>query len=192
MYRCTIAPSRPLSVQRVLAVAGVFLLVGAHSRCIFLPNLKARVLELIQSTYYVQSQDSKFTFVPNVFTTLNGSLTTCGTRCTRHTLQPELGEVHHVFIERGRTCAACNSRLTSEPLCIFFIFFLHGGNGLQVVLSREQAEGQGALVRRSIGSSMLRNFDPFLMLDEFDVATTAGFPDHPHRYLFRSLRKPPA
>ncbi len=29
---------------------------------------------------------------------------------------------------------------------------------------------------------MLRNFDPFLMLDEFDVATTAGFPDHPHRY----------
>ncbi|CAB1097257.1 unnamed protein product [Ectocarpus sp. CCAP 1310/34] len=51
----------------------------------------------------------------------------------------------------------------------------------QVVLSREQAEGQGARVRRSIGSFALRNFDPFLMLDEFDVATTAGFPDHPHR-----------
>lgn len=53
----------------------------------------------------------------------------------------------------------------------------------QVILSREQAEGQGAVVRRSIGSSMLRNFDPFLMLDEFDVATTAGFPDHPHRWV---------
>ncbi|CAM9627156.1 unnamed protein product [Scytosiphon promiscuus] len=51
----------------------------------------------------------------------------------------------------------------------------------QVVLSREQAEGQGALVRRSIGGASLRNFDPFLLLDEFDVATTAGFPDHPHR-----------
>eukprot|EP00903_Cladosiphon_okamuranus_P018649 g17164.t1 len=51
----------------------------------------------------------------------------------------------------------------------------------QIILSREQAEGQGALVRRSIGSFALRNFDPFLMLDEFDVATTAGFPDHPHR-----------
>ncbi|CAN0241511.1 unnamed protein product [Ectocarpus sp. 12 AP-2014] len=51
----------------------------------------------------------------------------------------------------------------------------------QVILSREQAEGQGARVRRSIGSFALRNFDPFLLLDEFDVATTAGFPDHPHR-----------
>lgn len=54
---------------------------------------------------------------------------------------------------------------------------------LQVVLSREQAEGQGALVRRSIGGAALRNFDPFLLLDEFDVATNAGFPDHPHRYV---------
>lgn len=27
----------------------------------------------------------------------------------------------------------------------------------------------------------LRNFDPFLMLDEFKVTPPAGFPDHPHR-----------
>lgn len=56
-----------------------------------------------------------------------------------------------------------------------------------MVLSREQSEGVGALVRRSIGGSRLKNFDPFLLLDEFDVATTAGFPDHPHRWEAQSL-----
>ena len=35
------------------------------------------------------------------------------------------------------------------------------------VLSIEQSEGVGARVRRSIGRPELRNFDPFLMLDEF-------------------------
>eukprot|EP01147_Barroeca_monosierra_P009827 gene9827-2020_t len=49
------------------------------------------------------------------------------------------------------------------------------------ILSREQSEGQGARVRRSIGGSELRNFDPFLLLDEFRVKRGAGFPDHPHR-----------
>ena len=39
----------------------------------------------------------------------------------------------------------------------------------------------GARVRRSIGTSQLRNLDPFLMLDEFLVKKPAGFPDHPHR-----------
>uniref|UniRef100_A0A2C9L205 Pirin N-terminal domain-containing protein n=1 Tax=Biomphalaria glabrata TaxID=6526 RepID=A0A2C9L205_BIOGL len=47
--------------------------------------------------------------------------------------------------------------------------------------SVEQSEGAGARVRRSIGRSELRNFDPFLMLDEFSVKAPAGFPDHPHR-----------
>ncbi|KAF2718816.1 RmlC-like cupin [Polychaeton citri CBS 116435] len=45
----------------------------------------------------------------------------------------------------------------------------------------EQAEGAGARVRRSIGTSSLRNFTPFLMLDHFNVGVGAGFPDHPHR-----------
>ncbi|RKO88569.1 RmlC-like cupin domain-containing protein [Blyttiomyces helicus] len=49
------------------------------------------------------------------------------------------------------------------------------------VLSKEQAEGVGARVRRSIGTYELRNLDPFLMLDEFTVKEPAGFPDHPHR-----------
>ncbi|ORX63245.1 hypothetical protein K493DRAFT_288751 [Basidiobolus meristosporus CBS 931.73] len=44
-----------------------------------------------------------------------------------------------------------------------------------------QSEGDGATVRRSIGTSELENFDPFLMLDEFMVEPPAGFPDHPHR-----------
>ncbi|WAQ99811.1 PIR-like protein [Mya arenaria] len=50
-----------------------------------------------------------------------------------------------------------------------------------IVESREQDEGMGARVRRSIGSSQLKNLDPFLMLDEFKVKKPAGFPDHPHR-----------
>jgi len=49
------------------------------------------------------------------------------------------------------------------------------------LLSREQSEGVGARVRRSIGRSELQNFDPFLLLDEFLVGPPAGFPDHPHR-----------
>lgn len=49
------------------------------------------------------------------------------------------------------------------------------------VLSVEQAEGVGALVRRSVGRPELKNLDPFLLLDEFKVRKPAGFPDHPHR-----------
>ncbi|KAJ3215693.1 hypothetical protein HDU67_010404 [Dinochytrium kinnereticum] len=54
-------------------------------------------------------------------------------------------------------------------------------NVVQQVLSLEKSEGAGARVRRSIGTSELRNLDPFLMLDEFVVVAPAGFPDHPHR-----------
>ncbi|EXJ78125.1 hypothetical protein A1O3_09286 [Capronia epimyces CBS 606.96] len=59
---------------------------------------------------------------------------------------------------------------TATPRAIKFSF-----------LAREQAEGAGARVRRSIGTPKLRNFTPFLMLDHFSIAPTAGFPDHPHR-----------
>jgi quercetin 2,3-dioxygenase len=48
-------------------------------------------------------------------------------------------------------------------------------------LAREQSEGAGAVVRRSVGTPKLRNFTPFLMLDHFRVPPGAGFPDHPHR-----------
>ena len=48
-------------------------------------------------------------------------------------------------------------------------------------LAREQSEGAGATVRRSIGTPQLRHLTPFLMLDHFSVPQGAGFPDHPHR-----------
>ncbi|XP_029459072.1 pirin isoform X2 [Rhinatrema bivittatum] len=51
----------------------------------------------------------------------------------------------------------------------------------KLVLSKEQSEGVGACVRRSIGRSELKNLDPFLLLDEAKVGKPAGFPDHPHR-----------
>ncbi|KAF5184641.1 Pirin-like protein [Thalictrum thalictroides] len=49
------------------------------------------------------------------------------------------------------------------------------------VLAKQQSEGDGAVVRRSIGRLELKHLDPFLMLDEFSVSPPAGFPDHPHR-----------
>ena len=48
-------------------------------------------------------------------------------------------------------------------------------------VAREQSEGAGATVRRSIGTPNLRHLTPFLMLDHFSVPPGAGFPDHPHR-----------
>ncbi|KAK4387963.1 Pirin-like protein [Sesamum angolense] len=62
------------------------------------------------------------------------------------------------------------------------------------VLAKPQGEGEGAVVRRSIGRPELKSLDPFLMLDEFSVtcdflcfshhsnntvSPPAGFPDHP-------------
>jgi len=51
----------------------------------------------------------------------------------------------------------------------------------KLIVSKEQSEGVGARVWRSIGGQGLRNLDPFLLLDEFHVSPPAGFPDHPHR-----------
>lgn len=45
----------------------------------------------------------------------------------------------------------------------------------KVVRAIEQAEGDGARVRRSIGTRSQRHFSPFLMLDHF--ASSGGFPD---------------
>ncbi|PIA38358.1 hypothetical protein AQUCO_02800206v1 [Aquilegia coerulea] len=48
-------------------------------------------------------------------------------------------------------------------------------------LAKPQYEGEGAVVRRTIGRPELKYFDPFLLLDEFSISAPAGFPDHPHR-----------
>lgn len=45
----------------------------------------------------------------------------------------------------------------------------------------EQSEASGARVRRSIGTPLLKNFTPFIMLDHFLLSESSGFPDHPHR-----------
>ena len=47
------------------------------------------------------------------------------------------------------------------------------------------SEGAGVTVHRTIGTPALRNYDPFMMLDQFSSNDPddyiAGFPDHPHR-----------
>ncbi|KAL3694899.1 hypothetical protein R1sor_008550 [Riccia sorocarpa] len=52
---------------------------------------------------------------------------------------------------------------------------------VKTLLSKEQDEGEGARVRRSIGRPEMKQLDPFLLLDHFSVTPPAGFPDHPHR-----------
>jgi redox-sensitive bicupin YhaK (pirin superfamily) len=55
----------------------------------------------------------------------------------------------------------------------------------QRVPALEVTEGAGVTVHRSIGTPMLKNLDPFLMLDHFGSDNPdeyiAGFPEHPHR-----------
>lgn len=54
-----------------------------------------------------------------------------------------------------------------------------------LITSQQATEGAGVRIRRGIGTSTLRNLDPFLMLDYFDTDRAddylAGFPPHPHR-----------
>jgi len=51
----------------------------------------------------------------------------------------------------------------------------------KIFYARDQGEGDGATVKRYIGTQQLKNLDPFLMFDEAKVKLPAGFPDHPHR-----------
>ena len=54
----------------------------------------------------------------------------------------------------------------------------------QIVRGQKVMEGGGVPVYRTVGTSRLRNLDPFLMLDEFKSPSKdaeMGFPDHPHR-----------
>lgn len=47
--------------------------------------------------------------------------------------------------------------------------------------ARWTKEGAGATVRRIFPGPSMRNLDPFVLLDDFDVRRPAGFPMHPHR-----------
>ena len=44
----------------------------------------------------------------------------------------------------------------------------------------ETAEGAGAIVKRVFPTGQLKHFDPFPLLDEFNIEPPAGFPEHPH------------
>ncbi|CAK7898080.1 hypothetical protein CAAN1_15S03774 [[Candida] anglica] len=50
----------------------------------------------------------------------------------------------------------------------------------KLVKAIQKAEGVGARVRRSIGTSDMTSFNPFLMLDHFNIGADAGFPEHGH------------
>lgn len=67
---------------------------------------------------------------------------------------------------RSRTSATFSVMPTAKPRDVE-----------RVVIAKEQSEGNGARVRRSIGRPELPQFDPFLLLDEFKVSKPAGFPE---------------
>lgn len=52
---------------------------------------------------------------------------------------------------------------------------------IRTIESRPAIDGAGATVSRIFPSPQLRDFDPFVLLDDFNVRVPAGFPDHPHR-----------
>jgi len=51
---------------------------------------------------------------------------------------------------------------------------------ITIVSSITVPEGDGVTVKRLMPVAGLRNFDPFVLWDHFDIAG-GGFPDHPHR-----------
>ena len=69
----------------------------------------------------------------------------------------------------------------------------------QAIVARPTSDGAGVRLKRSIGTDMLSELDPFLLLDNFGTENPddyiAGFPDHPHRgfetvtYMIRGLMR---
>lgn len=58
-------------------------------------------------------------------------------------------------------------------------------NAVRIIPAMAVPEGAGVMVHRTIGSPVLRNYDPFLLLDHISSDDPndyiAGFPPHPHR-----------
>jgi len=48
-------------------------------------------------------------------------------------------------------------------------------------IAQETMEGDGVIVKRLMPVAGLRNFDPFVLWDHFNISPGNGFPDHPHR-----------
>lgn len=51
---------------------------------------------------------------------------------------------------------------------------------IRIISSITVPEGDGVIVKRLMPVAGLRNFDPFVLWDHFDIVG-GGFPDHPHR-----------
>ena len=51
---------------------------------------------------------------------------------------------------------------------------------VRVIKAMEVLEGDGVTVKRLMPVHGMRNFDPFVLWDHFDISGN-GFPDHPHR-----------
>ncbi len=51
---------------------------------------------------------------------------------------------------------------------------------IRIIGAQEVSEGDGVTVKRLMPVHSMRNFDPFVLWDHFDIAG-GGFPDHPHR-----------
>jgi len=45
----------------------------------------------------------------------------------------------------------------------------------------ETHEGEGVIVKRLMPTPQFRNYDPFVLWDDFTIKPGNGFPDHPHR-----------
>lgn len=94
----------------------------------------------------------------------------------KNTILQKVRPISNIITQRAITTTRTLSTTTSittnmtTPRAIKFSF-----------LAREQSEGAGAVVRRSVGTPRLRHLTPFLMLDHFRIPPGAGFPDHPHR-----------
>ena len=58
-------------------------------------------------------------------------------------------------------------------------------NAVRIIPAMAVPEGAGVIVHRTIGTPVLRNYDPFLLLDHIGSDNPddyiAGFPPHPHR-----------
>lgn len=58
---------------------------------------------------------------------------------------------------------------------------MNEGREVKVITAEEKSEGSGARVLRPFPGSQLSHVDPFVLMDEFFVDPSAGFPEHPHR-----------
>ncbi|KAJ7979087.1 Pirin [Quillaja saponaria] len=49
------------------------------------------------------------------------------------------------------------------------------------VLAKSHNDDEGVVIRKCVGRPDLKDVDPFVLLDHFELSPPAGFSDHPHR-----------